>query len=76
MNWTAKALVERLRGYIEIDECEGGNPLVIEAETAAANMLEQYAAHLRRYGGHAKDCRRPRGPECDCGWDELKASLL
>jgi len=30
---------------------------------------------LAKYGGHTNGCSRPRKPDCDCGWEELKAKM-
>lgn len=40
-----------------------------------ARRIDFLHAALTRYGRHSLDCQRPRGPECDCGWDELQAKL-
>ena len=30
---------------------------------------------LLLYGGHAKNCSRPGGPDCSCGWEQVYHAL-
>ncbi len=45
---------------------------VTSTDIELKDQVRRLWVSLLRYGGHAKDCQRPRGLECDCGWDELK----
>lgn len=50
-----------------------------DAETRRADAnwreVERLRAELKRYGHHARDCQRPLGPECTCGWEERRRTL-
>lgn len=42
---------------------------------AMVDEIERLRGLLQKHGRHSLECSRPLRPDCDCGWDEVKASL-
>ena len=40
-----------------------------------ADTVERLVGIVHSYGYHTNNCSRPGGPECNCGWEELKRDI-
>jgi len=46
-----------------------------QANASARWLVAHLLKALKKHGDHAKNCERPWGPKCDCGWEELRKSV-
>lgn len=61
----AKAINETVLGTVAADQ-------IAEMQ----NTIDELVASLLKYGRHTNDCSSHFGPECYCGWPELKRELV
>jgi hypothetical protein len=62
-------IVERLRVY------GTGSPDSLLLMREAADKIELLRKALREYGAHTSNCQYRHGHDCDCGLEELRASM-
>jgi hypothetical protein len=83
---TPNTLTERLRGIIRVQVNDGAGLLggkdffersfpTSNLAREAADRIEALEAALRRHAWHTSNCRHHGGHDCDCGLDEIRATL-